>query len=98
MKGHYLLVVTGEGKGDFTREYFELSEPDESEESALTRWVNSHPELTKRTTRGKLYDAAERAVRESVEYVKLTHPTSWHAARREAGLDTITAKGARRGR
>jgi len=95
VKGHYLLVVVGEGKGSFEREYFELESEDETAEEALTRWILQHPDM--RDRKRNRY-RMERAIRESVEYVKLTHPTGWHAARREAGLDIITTKGARRGR
>jgi hypothetical protein len=83
MKGHYLLIVLPDGESKVERIYWPLASVEETADAALTRWVEH--ELRDRKTRGKLYDAAEQAVRGRVLYVRITRPTSWYDAARERG-------------
>lgn len=87
MKGHYLMLAFGDRSSQGVlverREYFEIDE-DEETESALTRWVASHPTMIDRQ---RNRDRQETILRESVLFTNICRPSSWHRAKaEEAGL------------
>lgn len=94
MAKHYLLLVFPDGKQYVRREYLELSDPDETAESALDRWVESHPNMINRQ---RNRERTARALRESILYVQLCHPSSWYRERRGAGLTEPVKRVRRRG-
>lgn len=73
MSKHYLVLTLPEKGDNVYREYVELSEPDESVEDALTRWV-----MKKLDGRVRNRDKKERELRGSVIYAKLARPSSWY--------------------
>jgi len=84
---HYLLIVLPAGENEVSRVYWPLASVEESSEDALDRYVTAKLEGRQRNR-----DKAERAIRSGILYTRLTRPSSWWDAQREAGLVPTTRK------
>lgn len=77
MGKHYLLIESNVGtvKNPITeRQYIELATPDESKESALARYIASHPDMIDRQ---RYRPQTEARIRGAIERLQLCHPSSW---------------------
>lgn len=84
MGRHYLLIESNIGtvKNPITqREYIELAEPEESKESALARYIASHPDMIDRQ---RYRPQTEARIRGAIERLQICHPSSWWREKAEA--------------
>ncbi len=78
--GHYLVLILTKGK-EFEREYFPLTDPDESKPSAIARWIETQVAGRKRNL-----DKARDTAVGRIESSRLSHPTSYYRDRQLGGF------------
>jgi hypothetical protein len=90
--GHYLVLILTVGK-DFKREYFPLTDPDESRASAVARWIETQVAGRKRNV-----DLARERAAERIESARISHPTSYYRDRQLGGFAPPGARPVRKRR
>lgn len=90
---HYLLLTFADGKDSVRREYFALTDPDETPESALDRWVESHPDMV---TRVRNRDKVGAALKNSPLYVRLCRPSSWYRDNKQGAFAEPNGNGTKK--